>query len=862
MFLVGGLLIFFCVSASLRLIFPKITDAQVRPVYDQGALGLGQLLKRLNTTASVMMIGAHPDDEDTALLAYLARGESARTAYLSVTRGDGGQNIIGPELGESLGVIRTEELLQARRLDGAEQYFTRAYDHGFSKTLAEARQKWDEKIILCDVVRAIRMFRPLVVVSQFSGTSIDGHGHHQFTGYISPLAVKAAADVGKCKDAGPIWAVKKFYVRHGFRATGEPMLRINTGRYDPLLGRSYFEIAMEARSQHKSQEQGVLELKGDQYSGLNLVESSVSKVEKEAGIFDGLDTSLREFGSVVSESAKGALEKYNSGNPQEIIPILANGYTENLHAKVTHSAATPPEPAGERSRQYGLSLAAQKNYEFSEAITLAAGIRVDAIADKETIVPGEEFIATVRVFFPNTDRVKVKEILLLDCYGCSVSKIEVPADANVAGFRRETADEAAYFKVSVRQDAKLTQPYWLENKRRDSVFIWQNDDNQTLPFQPPLVSAAIRVDVGGKEIRISRPVEYRFADDVRGEVRRALNVVPGISVKLDQNLLIIPQSEKAQTRRIVMRVKNNSSVAVSGSTDLKLPKGWKVKQNFGIFQLNKKGESKSFEFDLIIPANFELGDFDISARVNGNDDIFTKTINEIAYPHIQTHRFYTEAKARVAVMNLQIASGEVGYISGTGDEIPAAMRQMGLNVTLLEENQLAAGDLFKFDVIVVGIRASEVRADFVSNNQRLLDWVKNGGTLIVQYQRPVYAQQNLTPFPAQMGPRVADENAKVTILQPNHPILNFPNKITEMDFVGWVQERNLYNFSTFDEKYISLLESHDPGEPENKGGLVIADVGRGKYIYCSYSLFRQLPAGVPGAYRLFANMLSLPKERK
>ncbi|MCY7375361.1 MAG: PIG-L family deacetylase, partial [Pyrinomonadaceae bacterium] len=272
--------------------FPFSVHSQVRPVYDYGAIGLGQLLKKLNTTKSVMHIGAHPDDEDSGLLAYLARGESARTAYLSLTRGDGGQNIIGSELFESLGVIRTEELLQARRLDGAEQYFTRAFDFGFSKTLEETKGKWDEKIILCDAVRAIRTFRPLVVISRFSGTPADGHGQHQYAGYIAPLAVKAAADANQCRDSGAAWQVLKFYVSQGFRSTTEPKLKINVGQYDYLLGRSYFEIAMEGRSQHKTQEQGVLELKGERLSGLNLIESKVPKVENETSVFDGIDTSI------------------------------------------------------------------------------------------------------------------------------------------------------------------------------------------------------------------------------------------------------------------------------------------------------------------------------------------------------------------------------------------------------------------------------------------------------------------------------------------------------------------------------------------------------------------------------------------
>src|SRR5215203_1350864 len=326
------------VSAGLR----SESHAQIRPVYDQGALGLAQQLKRLSTTASALMIGAHPDDEDTALLAYLARGENARTAYLSLSRGDGGQNLIGPELGEALGVIRTEELLQARRLDGAEQFFTRAYDYGFSKTLAEAKEKWDEKIILCDVVRVIRSYRPLVVISQFSGTPVDGHGQHQYAGYISPIAVKAAGDLAQCKDSGEVWAVRKFYFRH--RGSDEPTLRINTGEFDPVLGRSYFEIAMQARSQHRSQEQGVLELKGDQFSSLDLVEGSGIRREKEKRIFDGLNTSV---------AGQSTVEEYDPLKPELLVPKLLGG------------------------------LPASQN-----ALVRAAGIRLDVLSDRETVVPG------------------------------------------------------------------------------------------------------------------------------------------------------------------------------------------------------------------------------------------------------------------------------------------------------------------------------------------------------------------------------------------------------------------------------------------------------------------------------------------
>ncbi|MGQ0541617.1 MAG: PIG-L family deacetylase, partial [Blastocatellia bacterium] len=512
-------LISFCLFS-----FSADATAQVRPVYDRGTTGLVQLLKRLNTSASVMMIGAHPDDEDTALLAYLARGENARTAYLSLTRGDGGQNIIGPELGEALGVIRTEELLQARRLDGAEQYFTRAYDYGFSKTLDEAKQKWDEKIILCDVVRVIREFRPLVVVSQFSGTAADGHGQHQFSGYITPLAIKAAADSTQCRDAGPAWNVRKLYVRHGFRATTEPRLRVNTGKYDPVLGRSYFEIAMEARSQHKSQEQGVLELKGDAFSGLNLVGSET----KETGVFDGLNISIKGIaentnnveGSFIEKLetlqaiANRVLSEYDVRNPASILPMLTEGY--KLSETAEASTRTPASKA----------FLETKSKQFLDAIRLAAGIQIDAIADKETVIPSEQFGTVVRLFFPLSDSVKVNDVVLNVPQGWTVSPTEPQAVTPQGAFRRETAKHTASYTLKVADDAKPAQPYWLEQQREGDMFRWKNDDNQTLPFQPPVASAKVTFVIHGVEVAFTQPVEYRFADDVRGEIRRPLEVVP------------------------------------------------------------------------------------------------------------------------------------------------------------------------------------------------------------------------------------------------------------------------------------------------------------------------------------------------
>jgi LmbE family N-acetylglucosaminyl deacetylase len=806
---------------------------QVRPVYDRGSTGLYQILQKLNNSKSVLMIGAHPDDEDTALLAYLARGEHARTAYLSLTRGDGGQNIIGTELGEALGVIRTEELLQARKLDGAEQFFTRAYDFGFSKNLAEAKQKWDEQTILCDAVRVIRYFRPLVVISQFNGTPNDGHGHHQFAGYIAPLAVKAAGDINQCRSAGPIWTVAKFYQRH--RGNNEPGLRINTGEYDPLIGRSYFEIAMEARSQHKSQEQGVLELKGAQFSLLN----QVNVQAKEESIFDGVEANDPDNrDNEVRQAAAAALNDFEMTDPAKILPQLVKGYSAALRTS---------------SQARGL---------FAEATRLAAGIQIDAIADRETVVPGENTTVGVRTFLPIKDGIKGSDIKISAPGGWIAAKTDPPQTGQQQGFfRRESGDYSAYFTLSASADARPTQPYWLLNPRKGDLFDWSTaGDHATFPFGTDGPRAVVTIDILGTKIDFEQPIEYRFADDIRGEIRRNVEIVPKISVELDQSLIIVPYSVKPQTRRIAMSVVNNSAKPVSGTMALNItaPTKWPYKGTTSAFDLKRSGERASTTFVVTIPAGTKAGSYQILGQAAVGESLETISMRTVAYPHIQTHRLYGKAAADVKLFELKTVPTKVGYVMGSGDRVADAIRQMGFDLSIISENELASGDLSEYGTIVVGIRAYQVRPDVVANNRRLLDFAAKGGTLVVQYQLPAYTQQNLAPFPAQQGPRVADENAVVKLLKPEHPMFNFPNRITDADFGGWVQERNLYNFSTMDPKYTGLLESHDAGEVENYGGLVVADVGKGKFIYCSYSLFRQLPAGVPGAYRMLANMVSRP----
>jgi hypothetical protein len=401
----------------------------------------------------------------------------------------------------------------------------------------------------------------------------------------------------------------------------------------------------------------------------------------------------------------------------------------------------------------------------------------------------------------------------------------------------------------------------LAKPRNGYVFDWPDNAPKNQPFAGPLVVSDTKLTIGGSEITVSRGVQFRQRDEIRGEIRRELNVVPMLSVALDTNLIVAPVSPKPQTRRVAARVTSFARRAVKCNVELKLPPGWEAEPSLGAVDFTKKGDRAAAVFNVTVPANTKPGAYLIKAEASENR-VYDQEMKQVAYPHIRTHRFYVPAAATARVLDVKAAPVKVGYIMGTGDAVPEAIRRLNLDVTMLNEEDLASGDLSKYQTIVVGIRATQVRPDLVANNGRLLDYVRNGGTVIMQYQQQEYINLKVTPFPAQMAARVVDENAKITILQPQHPAFNTPNKITEDDWAGWVQERNLYSFTTFDSQWTPLLEAHDAGEPENKGGMMYAEIGKGKYVYTTYAFFRQLPAGVPGAYRLWANLLSLGAAKK
>lgn len=852
-------------------------DAQVRPIYDSGAAGLSHLLGRLQTTASVLHTGAHPDDEDSAFIARAARGDHARVAYLSLTRGEGGQNIIGPELFDALGVIRTEELLQARRLDGGEQFFSRAFDYGFSKTLAEAKSKWNEREVLGDMVRVIRSFRPLVIHSRFAGNENDGHGQHQFAGYLTPLAFKAAADPTQYPEqiaAGlRPWGTRKLYRTGGRGANNEVTTEVQTGVLDAVIGRTYAAIAAEGRSQHKSQEMGGIEPLGPSASGLHLIESSAPTRGKETSVFDGIDTSIPGLAGLmglpagtlsaelkaIDDAARDALRDFNALEPQRIVPVLARGLTATRAARqALRSATTPPDARADVD-----FVLARKETDFIEALAQAAGVVVDPLSDEETVVPGGAIDVNVRTFLERTGAT-VKNVALNAPQGWRVEAGQPAPSAGGGGggFRfRETPTATTSYHVTAPADAGFTEPYFLLKPRIGSLYDWPPDAPQGMPFAPPLLSASVTFDIDGTELTVSRPVRYRFADRVRGELRRDVNVVPELSVSFDSDLLVVPTSGAPQGQRLVVTATSFVTRATAGTLRLRLPAGWTSSPASAPFSLASSGDSASVTFVVTPPARRTPGIVLVAAEAAVGDRIFSSSVETVAYPHIQSHRLYSQATARVEVIDVAVAPVKVGYIMGSGDEVPDALRRMGVDVTLIDKEMLTTGDLSRFDTIVVGVRASEARPDFVANQARLRAYMERGGTLIVQYQQTDYVERSLPPFPVKSpgNSRVTDETAAVRILAPMHAVFTFPNRITSADFNDWVQERNLYSFGTFDARYTPLLESADPGEAPQRGGEVIADVGKGKYIYTSYAWFRQLRAGVPGAYRQFANLISLPK---
>jgi LmbE family N-acetylglucosaminyl deacetylase len=785
-----------------------------------GSARVYEALHSLANTGSVLMIAAHPDDENTALLAYFARGLCVRTAYLSLTRGEGGQNLLGPEQGDALGVIRTQELLAARRVDGAEQFFTRAIDFGFSKTADESMQKWGRERTLSDIVRVIRRFRPDVIVLRFSGTPRDGHGHHQASAILGKEAFFAAADAKQFPECGPSWQAKRLmWNMFGFtreqqaeneKASGK--VQIDDGIWNPVLGLSYLEIAGMSRSMHRSQGMGSPERRGSNVDSLIVVAGE--PVQKS--IFDGVDITWNRFpgGGPVGELLERAWQTFDPAHPEKVAPLLA----EAKHAM----------PPGDDP------LLKRKQHDLDEAIALCAGLWVDATADDYAVVPGGK----VKVTLTGVNRGPLA--------------IQSPT------FKLEPNQPDRHtLEAAIPANAAYSGPYWLlEAKHGDSYEVGDPSLIGT-PENAPLLSERMEFNVAGAHIELDRPVVYRWVDRLLGERWRPLAVVPPVAMSLPESSVIFADNA---LRTVAIDLK--AVQPERGEARVLAP--WKTEPKATPFVL-KKDEETSMSFEVSPPAAQEENR--ATAEVRAANTSLVVSTELIDYPHIPPQYLFPLAAVKLVRVDVVNLAKNVGYVMGAGDDVPDSLRQMGSTVTLLNAEDLARGDLGRFDAIVTGVRAYNTRADLGANEQRLVDYVQSGGTLVVQYNTmDAYSGEgggvldHAGPWPLQIGhERVTVEESPVAFPHPENPLLHKPNEITERDFDGWIQERGLYFASTWDKNYQPLFETHDPGEQPLLGATLSARYGKGAFVFTAFSWFRELPAGVPGAFRIFANLLSAGK---
>jgi len=818
-------------EVSLALLFGAVgpVAGQYTPPGTGGVAALAGALRQLGATKRILMIGAHPDDEYSDLVALFARGMGAQVAYLSLSRGEGGQNLIGPELGPELGVIRSEELLAARRIDGARQFFARAYDFGYSKTVDEALRLWPRDSLLRDVLDVVRRFRPQIVVSVFSGTPRDGHGQHQVAGLLARQAFEALRDSS--------WGPVKLY-RSLYFDTASATLRLDAGALDPVSGRSYHQIAMAGRSQHRSQDEGQLERPGPSIARLVFLEwRDAGRGTRDGdGLFSGVDTLLpaqARYAALI-DSARARL---NPSHPDAIVPLLA---------RARH------ELGGADSGQQAL---------LDQTLAVAAGVALDGAADDGIVIPGERVQIEATVWNSGPGGVTLDGIDVATPAGWKVERIDAatsPVAPGTVATRR--------FAATVAPDAPRSQPYFLRRPLIGALYDWGGvpAEWRGLPFEPGPLQLTVRLTVAGEPLALTREVVYRYRDQSIGEVRRPVFVTRPFDVAVTPDLVVWPvDGAAAGPRSFTVTVTNRTRGPATVQVVLAPPSGWPAAAPESL-SFQREDEAKSFTVALALPATARPGVYHVKAAALAGRERSEGSLVIIDYPHIRPravmHASATEVRAaRIALPKL----ARVGYVRGASDRVPEALAAVGIPLELLGPDTLARGDLSSYDAIVIGSRAYETDPALVAANGRLLDYARAGGLVIVQYQQYPYVTGGFAPYPlsiARPHDRVTDETAPVAELQPASPVFHVPNEIGPDDWRGWVQERGLYFAHQWDSTYTPVLEMHDPGDPPLDGGLLVATVGKGTYVYTGLSFFRQLPAGVPGAYRLFANLLAVGKK--
>jgi LmbE family N-acetylglucosaminyl deacetylase len=899
---------------------------------DTGHIALGLALRKLNVAATFMQAPAHPDDETNALLAYYGLGMGMRSVDLQNNRGDGGQNEIGPELFRDIAVLRTSELLSAHRIDGAEQYFTRAIDYGYSFDPQEVITKWGRADIVGDYVRLIRMLRPDVMVTM----NIQGRGGdraHEATTILVHEAWKAAGDASmypeQLKEGLKPWQPRKLYLAYqpppppegagrggrGGRGGGQAnaaqpaaanpttpatpatppppapkLARVNTAMYDPLLGRTYTDIGTDARSNHKCQgTSGLPPLPGvaggrgggPGNGGYQLTETTIAgqmsagqSTKDETSMFEGIDTGLAGLAqfagpnppaaltagiaAIVTE-AKRAQAAFDSGNDAGTAAPVEAGLLA-VRTLRSQLASLPISDSARYEIDFRLKT---KERDYENAVLIAHGLTFDAVSDDGLVIDGQPVKLSLLAVNRGATDVTVTSV--------AVDGFDAPGECKPAAIKKD-----AFFNCSVDahipKDAKPTTPYFTDN-------YWKHPENQAInifdpsvpfgvPFAPTPFRVTFHIKAGEAEVTRELPIQFRYVKDLyNGDKRMELNVVPAFSVRITPPLAVIPVSAKPVVREVSVAVTNGTKGAAKTEVTLDLPAGWKAAPAAVPINFAHEDESLSARFQVTAPPAAKVGEYTLRAVVtsqSAGDQKFTTGYQEIEYPHIQRRQVIKPAEVAMKVVDVKTVSGlRVGYIVGVGDQVPPALDQLGAKVTFIEQDELAGGDLSKYDTIVTGVRAYERRADLRAYNQRLLDYASHGGTVIVQYNKMEFNQSEYGPFPAKVSNnRVSDELVPVKLLVPDHPAFNFPNKIGQAAWANWVQERGLYFLGEKDPKYVDLISMTDsfkdnPGE--KLGSMVEGKVGKGRWIYLGLGLWRQLPAGTDGAYQLLANLISLPK---
>lgn len=813
-------------------------------------------LKKLNVLGTALYVAAHPDDENQVVIGYMSQVELLNTGYLALTRGDGGQNLIGPEIRERLGVVRTQELIQARSMDGSQQFFTRAIDFGYSKNSDETLRLWDREQILGDVVWVIRQFRPDIIITRFPPDSRAGHGHHTTSGILAAEAFDLAGDPDQYADQLEYvepWQPTRLMLNEtswfsekidSIAAVNDSVLAVDMGVYLPLLGQSVPEIAALSRSKHESQGFGSTGARGQRVEYLRHVKGEMAK----DGPLDGIPTTWAriEGGEKVGELLQQAYQNFDPEQPSAIVPTLLEASAALEQLPDGHWKQVKSEEL-KKVLQACLGLYAEVRSGTNALVRRFRGAQTRPGIAEYSATPGDSVTLNFEVIQRATDvDVRLKQV--------KVARIGYDTLVNDTLQK----NQAVLFdkKVKLPDDLPYTQPYWLRAKNDGFTF---SVDDQTLigrDENPPLLEAEFSLTVNGQPLVLNQPIIYKRNDPRKGEMYRPFVIIPPVVVSLPENVYVFASTEP---QSITATVEAGRSEA-NGSVSLKVPEGWTVDPISHDYDISLKGEEQEFSFTVTPPEGASTGEIRAVAEYDGQS--YDQSMVTIDYEHIPTQTLLPPATANLVKLDIQKEGNLIGYVMGAGDDVPKALEQLGYEVELLEEDDIRIPYLSNFDAIIIGIRAYNTVNWLRYRNDRLHEYVMRGGTLITQYNTSSrLVTQDLAPFKLQLSrDRVSDETAEVRILQPSHPVLNTPNAITQSDFSGWVQERGLYFPDEWDEQFTPILSMNDPNEDEKKGSLLVAPYGDGHYIYTGLSFFRELPAGVPGAYRLLTNLISLGQD--